>query len=780
MPPTYTQAGRLMAVSTPLGADALLLETFTGTESLSQLFSLRLGLLAPPETQFDYADLLGQPATVKLSMPGNAWRFFNGIIVSLSEEGQVHGPRGTISFVRYRAEVVPKVWMLTRRAQSRIFQQITVPDILKKVFAGFDVDWAGLQSRYEPRDYVTQYRETDFAFASRVMEEEGIYYYFEHADGSHKMVVADTPQGHAAVPGPTSIRYEPAIGGAREDDRIYAWHKTQEIRSGKVTLWDHCFELPGQNLEASQPIVATVTVGGVDHKTKVGGNEQLELYDYPGEYAQRFDGIAPGGGDRKSDVQKIFQDNKRTASVRMQQEAAQGIDIIGASNCRQMATGHKFTLAQHYNGNGDYVLTRIEHHVNLIGSYTNEESDELDYSNEFHCIPLALPFRPARVTPKAHVWGTHTATVVGPAGEEIFTDKYSRVKVQFHWDREGKKDANSSCWVRVATLWAGKQWGFIHIPRIGQEVIVAFEEGDPDRPIIVGSVYNAENMPPETLPDDKTISGWKSRSTLQGDESMYNQLMFEDKKGQEYIYFHAEKDFYRVVENNDYLSVGYDDQAKGNQDIYVFNNQTLVVGDKEGSNMAENGSQFVYVWNNHEFVVGNGETDAKDGSQLVSIWKNQEVTIGAGKGSQADGSQLVSIWKNQEVTVGKGEGSCGDGSQKVTIWKDRTVTLKTGDDKLTIDKGNRETKISMGSDKVTISMGDQITKASLGSIKMEAMQAIEMKVGGNSIKIDQMGVTINGIMFKATASGIAEVKGTMAKVNGDAMLMAKGGITMIN
>ena len=200
-------------------------------------------------------------------------------------------------------------------------------------------------------------------------------------------------------------------------------------------------------------------------------------------------------------------------------------------------------------------------------TYTAGSDTSQIYENTFECIPSALPFKPARTTPRPTVEGTQTAVVVGNAGDEIFTDKYGRVKVQFPWDRKGQKDANSSCWVRVATLWAGKQWGIIHIPRVGQEVMVAFEEGDPDRPIIVGSVYNAANMPPYTLPDNKTQSGYLSRSTLQGTDANFNQLRFEDKKGSEEIYFHAEKDFNRVVENNDTLKIGFDKKDKGNQTI---------------------------------------------------------------------------------------------------------------------------------------------------------------------------------------------------------------------
>jgi type VI secretion system secreted protein VgrG len=265
--------------------------------------------------------------------------------------------------------------------------------------------------------------------------------------------------------------------------------------------------------------------------------------------------------------------------------------------------------------------------------------------------------------------------VVGPSGEEIFTDKYGRVKVQFRWDRQGTNDGNSSCWVRVATPWAGKQWGAIHIPRIGQEVVVAFEEGDPDQPIIVGSVYNAEQMPPYSLPDNKTQSGMKSRSSLEGGPDDFNELRFEDKKGSEDIYFHAQKDFHRVVENDDDLKVGHD--------------------------------------------------------------------------------------------------------QTITIHNDRTATIEEGNDKLTIEKGDREVKIEMGNDSLLISMGNQTTRLDLGKSETEAMQSIELKVGQSSIKVDQTGVTIKGMMVKVEGQIQTEVKGLMTNVSGDAILQVKGGLTMI-
>ncbi len=766
--PQYTQANRLMAVSTPLGTDVLLLQQVSGTEAVSRLFRFQLEFLAESSTDIAFDQILGQSATVTLQMPDGSSRYLNGIVSKFSQAQQIPSPKGSAFFTRYQAEIVPQLWLLTRKAQSRIFQQVAVPDILKQVLTGLSVDYQ-LQGTYKPRDYCVQYRETDFDFASRIMEEEGIYYYFTHADGSHKMVVADTPMSHPDVPGATTAIYEVIEGGLRKEDRVTSWAKSQEVRSGKYTLWDQCFELPGQNLEAVKPTLDSVQAGTVSHKLKVAGNDGFELYDFPGGYAQRFDGIAPGGGDRASDIQNIFQDNARTAGIRMQQETAPAISISGQSTCPQFTAGCKFTLDRHFNANGSYVLTQVSHLATMGDTYTGGSDTSPFYENSFQCIPAALPFRPARTTPRPTVEGPHTAVVVGNAGDEIFTDKYGRIKVQFPWDRQGQKDANSSCWARVATLWAGKQWGIIHIPRVGQEVIVAFEEGDPDRPIVVGSVYNAENMPPYTLPDNKTQSGYLSRSTLQGTDQNFNQLRFEDKKDSEEIYFHAEKDFNRVVENNDTLKVGFDKKDKGDQTIQIFNNQ-----------------------NN---TVGGGGSDCADGSQTLSVWNSQNNTIGAGGSQCADGSQSITVFNNQTLTVGDSQAS--GGSQTITIYKDRTETVKTGNETVTIEQGNRsvtvnqgndthevsqgnrQVTIDMGNDTLTIKMGNQTTKLNLGASSTEAMQSITLKVGQNSITIDQMGVTIQGMMIKVEGQIQTEVKGLMVQVSGDAMLQAKGAITMI-
>jgi type VI secretion system secreted protein VgrG len=742
-----------MELTTPLGADVLLLEKLTGFEAISELFRLELEALALATQTVGFDALLGQSATIKLSLPDGSSRYLNGIISRVGQGGQVEGILGRVTFTRYRLEVVPKLWLLTRRAQSRIFQQMAVPDILRQVLTGFDVDWQ-LQGTYDQRDYCVQYQESDFAFVSRMMEEEGIYYFFNHANGSHQMVIADTPQSHPSVPGPETISYQPGQGGLHPDDRIFTWAKRQEITSGKVTLWDHCFELPGQHLEVNKAILGSIQAGTISHSLGVANNSTLEIYEYPGRYAQRFDGVAPGGGDRAGDLQKIFQDNARTANIRMQQETVPALLSEGEGNVRHLSAGHKFTLADHFNANGSHVLTRVEYSANLEGVFTDTKPPDEAFRCRFCCIPEGLPYRPSLVTPRPKIPGPQTAVVVGPAGQEIFTDKYGRVKVQFHWDRLGQNNASSSCWVRVGTLWAGKQWGSIWIPRIGHEVLVAFEDGDPDRPIVVGSVYNAENMPPYTLPDNMTQSGIKSRSTTEGDDTMFNELRFEDKKGSEEIYFHAEKDFNRVVENNDTLKVGFEKKDKGNQTIEIFNSQTV--------------------------KIGAGAGNAEEGSQTISVYKDRTETIETG---------------NETLTVKKGN---------------RTATIETGNETLTVKKGNRETTIETGNDTLTVKQGNLTIAVSSGKIAVEAAQSIELKVGSSSILINTSSITLKSTTIKVEGtaevgvkapkiglqadgqleakgatvavqgSAQAQVKAPVTQVNGDGMLQLKGGVTMIN
>jgi type VI secretion system secreted protein VgrG len=634
--PTYTQANRPMAVATPLGEDVLLLVGFSGREAVSSLFDFQLDLLAENGTDVAFDKLLGERVTVRLQLNDDQNRFFNGICNRVSQGQRDH------EFTYYRMEMVPELWFLTRRAQSRIFQHLSVPDILKKVLTKLDVSFE-LHGTFQPRDFCVQYRETDFNFASRLMEEEGIFYFFKHTAGGHQMVVANTSQSHPDMPQMSQLIYEEITGGMREEMRVNKWEKVQELRSGKYTLWDHCFELPHKHLEAEEPIIPNVQVGEVQHKLQVGNNDKLEIYDYPGAYAQRFDGIDKGGGEQSGELQKIFDDNKRTVKIRMQQEALPSVVIRGASNCRNLVSGHKFSLERHFSANGSYALVSIDHAARLTGDYRSGDS-QFDYENNFTCIPFAIPYRPLLTTPKPVVQGTQTAVIVGPPGEEIFVDKYGRVKVQFHWDREGKANADSSCWVRVAQKMAGIRWGAAFWPRIGHEVVIDFLEGDPDQPIIVGSVYNASEMPPYKLPDEKTKTViFKSNSSKGG--GGFNEFRVEDKKGKEQIFINAERNKDIRIRNDRYETVG-------NESHFITKKDQLeqVGGDK------------------HQHVKGD-QNEKVDGT--VSLTAGQDMQEKVGQKYALDAGMEIHLKAGMNLVVEAGT----------------TLTLKVGGNFININSG---------------------------------------------------------------------------------------------
>jgi len=459
---TYTQAHSPLAITTPLGKDVLLLIGFRGREAISQLFNFQVDLLAERKNEIHFDRIIGENVTVETGLANEKKRYFNGLVKRFSQ-----GARDEV-FVHYRAELVPKFWLLKKKFRSRIFQHLSVPDILRQVLQGLDVTYE-ISETYYQRDYCVQYRESDFNFASRLMEEEGIYYFFNHGNATHQLILSDAPIQHPDLSGQSNVIYEEVSGGVRNDMRITYWEKSQELRSGEYTLWDHSFQLPNKNLEAKRKTIDSIVVGEVTHKLSVGSNDQLEIYEFPGNYAERFDGIDRNGAARPNDLQKVLPDGERTVRIRMEEEAVGSLEIAGESNCGNFVAGHKFKLERHFDANGSYLLTRVEHDARLEGNYRTSQAAGFNYQNRFCCIPVTLPYRPQRVTRKPAIAGIQTATVTGPQGEEIFCDKYGRVKVQFHWDREGKKDADSSCWLRVAQVWAGKGWGRIflasHRPR---------------------------------------------------------------------------------------------------------------------------------------------------------------------------------------------------------------------------------------------------------------------------------------------------------------------------
>ncbi len=530
-----TQDNRLLAIYTPLGKDYLLLQKVAVTESLSELFQIEVDLLHEEDeigyqpTYIDPAAIIGKGVTVKIEQRDGTKREFSGIINRFSQ-----GSRN-VRFSQYRATIVPYVWILTQKFQSRIYQNISVPDILRDIFQGFEVRYE-IQGVTNRRNYCVQYRESDFAFASRLMEEEGIYYYFEHSNGKHTMIFANTPQSHRDCPEKNRIPYITDVTNAEEDfiSSIHGWQVGSQLQTGKVTLWDHHFQLPTRKLD--------------DQKNSVfnwGDNQKLELYDFPGGYARKYDEISSAGAMQVSELNLVNTDKQDAVKYAMEALDAQVIVCNGIGDCSAMTAGYRFELFNHPLSaqNAKYVITSVTHEAEQNPSYISDEDLEKPYTNGFNCIAHGAgkpPFRPLRKTPKPIIQGGQTAFVVGPAGEEIYTDKYGRVKVQFNWDRHGQVDSSSSCWLRVTQTWAGNNWGAISIPRIGMEVVVNFLEGDPDQPIITGCVYNPQAMPPYTLPDEKTKSTIKSNSSNGG--GGFNEFRFEDKKGSEQIFIHAQKD----------------------------------------------------------------------------------------------------------------------------------------------------------------------------------------------------------------------------------------------
>ena len=635
----YTQENRLLAINTPLGPDELLLTDFRGDEGLSNLFSFELKLFSENHN-ISFKEIIGKNVTVSIELADGSRRYFNGLISRFSQAGGDQ-PGREVQWAYYTATMVPWLWLLTRTVDSRIFQELSIPDIVEKIFSdhGFSDYSLRLHGSYELRNYAVQYRETDFNFVSRLLEEEGIFYFFEHEENKHTLVLADSPAEHKPCPTQESARYRLAGGGWWEEDLIFGLEVTKEIRAGKYSLSDFNFEIPNTGLEVT-----------VDSKQKLGPGER-EIYDYPGEYPKR------NLGDR-------------LVNIRMEEEEARITTINGAGNCRAFTSGYRFRLLDYFRDDmneKEFVLVRVEHGANQEGTYrsgtTTGAEAESSYENYFECIPHEVPFRPARVTAKPVVEGVQTAIVVGPPGEEIYTDEHGRVKVQFHWDREGKNNENSTCWMRVSQAMAGNRWGSMFLPRVGHEVIVDFVEGDPDRPIITGQVYHGNNMPPYLLPDNKTISTFKSNSSPEG--GGFSEIRFEDKKGEEQLFIHAEKNMDIRIKNDRFETVA--------------NNRHLHIT-KDKRDHVEN--------NLHEKV---------DGDYYEEIGKDRHLNV-MGKEAKQVAQSLSLTVKGEVIEVFKvdhSEQTTGDyylKARNIVIEASQNITLSVGSSYIAIEPGSIEIK----------------------------------------------------------------------------------------
>ncbi|MEP6491153.1 MAG: type VI secretion system tip protein TssI/VgrG [bacterium] len=697
--PDYTQKGKPMRLETPYGGDTLLVEQLTGDEAMSTPFELTLDLISVSPS-LDPKKLLRKPVSVTVDLIHEGERYFHGVVRRFSQGSRSDG------FVSYRAEVVPSIWFLSLATDCRIFQQKSVPDIVKKVLddKGIKDYRFSLNGTYNPRDYCVQYRETDLDFISRLLQEEGIFYFFEHTSAKHTIVFADVSA--TIKPGPVAkINASIVAIGSKPDDVLTSLELGSAVCSGKVMLRDHNQETPQQTLERT----ASAGPQGL-------GADTYQLYDYPGNYLVGADG-------------------DRIARIRIEEAEAMSRLIKGRTNCRGLTSGYKLDITDHYRKdvNLSYQLVTLRHVAAQSGYRSEKEEPAFTFESGFVAIPYAVPFRPARVTPRSVVHGTQTAVVVGPAGEEIYTDKYGRVKVQFFWDKVGTLNENSSCWIRVSSGWAGKTWGAIQIPRIGQEVIVDFLEGDPDRPIITGRVYNADMMPPYELPANGTQSGVKSRSSKGGDPADFNEFRFEDKKGTEQAFLHAQK----------------------NLDIEVENDETHWVG------------------HDRKKTIDNDETTHVKHDRIETVDNDETITIHGQRTETVDKTETITIKGDRSLTV-------QEGKETISVEKDRSVTIKSGNDKLVVSMGNLSIDVTQGNMSTKLGTGNIEVKTGGGSITNEAMNAIELKVGGNSIKIDQTGITIKGMKVSIEGSVQTEVKAPMTTVKGDGMLTLKGGITMIN
>ncbi len=698
---TAVQTGRRFSVATSLGDDKLLLDSLSGSEALSQLFQFDVNLLSE-DSAIDFDAVVGKPLAITGLLSDGSARYWHGIVSHFSQ-GQRDG-----LMTRYRANVVPWLWLLTRTADCRIFQKKKAPDIIVQIFK--DLGLADYELRlygsFNEREYCVQYRETDFNFVSRLMEEEGIYYYFRHEKSKHMLVLTNDPSGHDPCPSPQSqgtakFRFIPNRGQRREEDSIHEWTKVQELRPESYSLTDYNFETPSTSLLVSMP-----------------GRKPFDVYDFPGEYRKRAEGDA-------------------LAKVRMEEQKARGVVVQGLGDCRAFTTGFTFELTDHYRPefNKKYLITAVRH-VATQGGYASSSAggdSEATYRNSFECTPFSIPFRPARVTPQPFVQGCQTAVVVGPAGEEIYTDKYGRVKVQFHWDREGKNNENSSCWIRVSHPWAGKGWGSVSIPRIGQEVIVDFLEGDADQPVIVGRVYNAESMPPFGMPAGAVISGLKSNSTKGG--GGYNEMSMNDTKGKEMINIHAQYDMSTTVEHDDTQTI-----VSGNRTITVKagKHTETIKGDTAITIETGNHSLTVQTGTHTETIKGNTSVIVQSGAYSLDVMANTHTHHVSGK-----------VTENFDAT------------QDTTVNGDVTIKSKTA--KITVD-ASTDIMLLCGASTLTMK-SDGTIKLSGANIEISGTDTTKIGVGNQNMACDKGKVATSGAAINSSAVGTHEITGAMVKIN---------------
>ncbi|WP_372571940.1 type VI secretion system Vgr family protein [Ruegeria jejuensis] len=643
--------------------DPLVIRRAIVKEGLSQLTEISVEFLSR-DVKVKLEDMLGKIMTVHMQTGEGNERLFTGTVVSVERLAYRDG------YLQLLAELRPWFWMLTKTTDCRIFQELKADQIIKKVFddLGFSDYKFDIRGTLSKRDYCVQYRETDYDFVCRLAEEEGIYFYFDHSDADkkyEKLVLTDDKGTHSSIKENSDLEFWPADDGKqRTDERVTEWGYGEAVVSGNVVLRDFDFLKPQpETYEVRQKSIL---------KPK-HSHKDYEVFDYPGHYYS----------------DKTL--GKKRAEVRMEIEELEHQDLRGRATVRTMATGEKFKLTEHDDDamNIEYLTTSATHYLQTTSGYEfvkretdldtgalEFEEDNKDlYRVDFTVIPATVQYRAPMNTPWPEIPGLHTAIVTGSSGEEIYTDEHGRIKVQFHWDREGKKDDKTTCWIRVATPWSGSGWGMVHIPRVGQEVVVQFEEGDPDRPICTGMLYNKDTKHPWTLPDNKTQSGIKTNSSKGG--KGYNELMFEDKKDEELVRFVAEKDYEQNVLNNATIKVGDKKKDPGNMALTVHNDLTETVSEGNMATTVETGNQTIDVDKGNQTTtvkMGNIQVDAKAGKITMTAAQSIELKV-AGSSVKID-PKGVTI-KGPMIAV-TGDAKCDVKSPLTTVEGSGMLTLKGG------------------------------------------------------------------------------------------------------
>lgn len=677
----YTQANTYFSLSTPLGADNLLLRAFRGEESLSSPFHFSLDMLSE-SSDIDFSQVVGKSVTISITASNSATRYINGLMTRFVQAGTSNG------LTAYFGEIRPWFWMLNLASDQRIYQAKSTIDIVKALFAelGYTDYRDATTGTYTARDYCVQYNETAFDFVSRLLEEEGIHYFFEHADGKHTLVLADDADAHVAIANPSAVKYAKSGFDRSLDDVILSCTYEQQVIPHTYALDDFEFTTPATDL--------AVSVDGTDTGT-------LRRYDYPGGFSAKDRGEA-------------------LAKLRIESHEADEKVLRGDSAVRTFLPGFTFALTDHPRSdvNATYLLRSVSHLA------TAEE-----YGNRFEAIPSTVAFRPRCVTPKPRIHGSQTAIVVGKAGEEIWTDSYGRVKVQFHWDQKGTSDENSSCWIRVAQGWAGKSWGTLFTPRIGTEAVVSFVDGDPDRPLITGTVYNATQTVPYTLPDDQTKSTIKTMSSKAGTAG--NEIRFEDKKDSEELYFHAQKDMNILIENDRTTTVT-------NADTLTVSkaNKTVTVSEGDESLTVTKGKRTLTV-------TAGDETYTIGGKRTVKVTGDETHTDEANFTHNVTGNYVLKVTGNITIEAG-GTISIKSGTTFANE-AGTAMTNKAGSDltnQATAGLTNKGATVSNEADTTLTNKGATVTN--------DASAQLNNKSGG---------------MQNVEAGGILTLKGSLTKIN---------------